>query len=141
VYVSATLSVRLGSALAQAAESYIAATGWSKTTLATTALDEWLRLQAHPGIRFVSTPNGARVAALVNGPEIWTVAESWQQHEPGDRTTDNLVAATGLTRREVECALSYYADHAPEIDAEIERVHVAQQQAREAWERRQALLA
>ena len=141
VYVSTTLSVRLGSALAEAAESFVAATGWTKTTLATTAIDEWLRLQAHPGIRFVSTPTGARVAALVNGPEIWTVAESWQQHEPGDRTTDNLVAATGLTRPEVECALSYYADYTEEIDAEVERVHVAQRQAREAWERRQALHA
>ena len=134
-----TLSVRLGPAVEKAAESYIATTGWSKTALVTTALDEWLRIQAHPGIRFVPSPSGARLAALVNGPEIWTVAESWTQHEPADRTIDNLVAATGLTRAEVDCALSYYADFTQEIDAEVERVHAAQTLAREAWERRQAL--
>jgi hypothetical protein len=137
--MSMALSVRLGEAVEEAVESYVAATGWTKTALVTTALNEWLRLQSHPGIRFVSTPSGARVAALVNGPEIWTVAESWNQHEPGDRTTDNLVAATGLTRSEVESALSYYADYKQEIDAEVERVHIAQKLAYEAWQRKQAL--
>jgi len=133
------MSVRLGSAVEESAESYMAQTGWNKTSLINTALGEWLRIQRHPGIRFVATPAGSRVAALVDGPEIWTVAESWLQHPPTERTTDNVAQATGLTCREVECALAYYADYRPEIDAEINRVHQAQAQARAAWERRQAL--
>ena len=137
--MSLTVSVRLGRGVEEAAESYVAATGWSKTALVTTALGEWLRLQAHPGIRFVPTPSGARIAALVNGPEVWTVAESWRQHEPAERTVENLMLATGLTRTEIEAALSYYADYGAEIDAEVDRVHEAQAQARQAWERRQAL--
>jgi len=119
--------------------SYLRVSGWSKTEFLTTAVDEWLRMEAHPGVRFVPTPAGDRVAALVYGPEVWTVAESWNQHPSADRTVDNVVAATGLTRAEVETALSYYADHTGEIDAQIDRVHEAQRLAREAWERRQAL--
>ena len=137
--MSMTMSVRLGPPVEQAAESYMKVTGWNKTALVSTALDEWLRIQSHPGIRFVPTPTGARVAALVNGPEVWTVAESWHQHAPADRTEDNLVLATGLTRREIDTALAYYADHTDEIDAQITRVHLAQTQARQAWERRQTL--
>jgi len=137
--MSGTTSVRLGTAVEKSAESYLARTGWTKTALITTAVDEWLRIQSHPGIRFVATPDGARVAALVKGPEVWTVAESWNQHLPADRTVANLVAATGLTSGEVECALAYYADFRAEIDAEIEQLHEAQQQAYSAWERQQAL--
>jgi len=133
------MSVRLGPAVEGPAETYMAQTGWNKTSLVNTALSEWLRIQAHPGIRFVPTPTGTRMAALVGGPEVWTVAESWNQHAPDERTIDNVVEATGLTRREVECALAYYADYRNEIDAEIDRVHAAQEQARSAWERQQAL--
>jgi len=84
-------------------------------------------------------PPGRRVAALVNGPEVWTVAESWTQHAPPGRTVENVAAATGLTPQEVESALAYYADYREEIDAEIARIHLAQEQAQLAWERRQAL--
>jgi len=79
------------------------------------------------------------MAALVDGPEIWTVAESWRQHEPSERSVENLVNATGLTARQVECALAYYADFRDEIEAEVKHVHRAQREARAAWERRRAL--
>ena len=114
-------------------------TGWNRTSLINTALVEWLRIQDHPGIRFVTTASGSRTAALVNGPEVWSVAESWLQHDLAERTLDNVVQATGLTRKEVDVALAYYADYRDEIDTEINRLHLAQQQAREAWERRQAI--
>jgi len=67
------------------------------------------------------------------------VAESWKQHTPPQRTVENVVAATGLNRREVECALDYYAAFTGEIDTQIKRVHQAQEQKRVAWERRQAI--
>ncbi|MDR1710939.1 MAG: hypothetical protein LBR58_03640 [Propionibacteriaceae bacterium] len=139
--MSLAISVRLSDPIEKSAADYMASSGWSKSTLVNTALDEWLRTQAHPGIRFVSTPHGQRIAALAGGPEVWTVAESWLQHEPADRTVANVAAATGLTAREVECALAYWADNKAEIDADVERVHNAQRQAREAWERRQSLYA
>ncbi|MDR1808340.1 MAG: LNG1/LNG2 family protein [Propionibacteriaceae bacterium] len=139
--MSVPVSVRLGDDVETAASQFLAVSGWTKSSLVNTAVDEWLRLQAHPGIRFVATPYGTRIAALVDGPEVWTVAESWNQHEPADRTVENVVAATGLTRREVECALGYWADFRDEVDADVARVHAAQRQAREAWEKRQLLYA
>jgi len=81
------------------------------------------------------------MAALVGGPEVWTVVESWQQHLPPERTIDNVAVASGLTRADVECAINYYADYRDEIDAEIDSVHQAQEIARLAWERRQAIYA
>ncbi|MDR2566678.1 MAG: hypothetical protein LBC97_11630 [Bifidobacteriaceae bacterium] len=138
--MSLPVSVRLGDEAGELANAYMAATGWSRSTLVNTALVEWLRLQAHPGIRFVPTPYGGRLAALVGGPEVWTVAESWMAHEPADRSIENVVAATGLARSEVECALKYWADFRHEVDDDIARVHAAQRQAREAWERQQSLL-
>ena len=138
-YMSSLVSVRLEPAVQESATSYMRRTGWNRTSLINTALVEWLRMQDHPEIRFVTTATGSRVAALVNGPEVWTVAESWMQHEPAERVVDNVVQATGLTHNEVEAALGYYADFRDEIDTEIERVHLAQEQARLAWERRQAL--
>ena len=137
--MSSTVSVRLVRDVEQSAESFMGETGWNRTTLINTALDEWLRVQAHPGIRFVPTPSGQRMAALVNGPEVWTIAESWNQHEPHERTVGNVVLATGLTLREVETALSYYADYRQEIDNDLARHHRAQETARRAWERREAL--
>ena len=137
--MSTTTSVRFGRDVTRGVDAYMAQSGWNRTVLVNTAVAEWLKVQDHPGIRFVPTPTGARVAALVNGPEIWTVAESWNQHSPEHRAVDNLVAATGLSPREVSAALAYYADYREEIDAEIARVYQAQTQARQAWERRQAL--
>jgi len=61
------------------------------------------------------------------------------QNEPEERTVENLIAATGLSRREVETALDYYANNQAEIDAELDNIHAAQHDARLAWERRQAL--
>lgn len=37
-------------------------------------IDEWARLQEHPGVRFVDGPAGRR-AALVGGPDIWEIIE------------------------------------------------------------------
>ncbi|MCL2781788.1 MAG: hypothetical protein FWD74_09960 [Actinomycetia bacterium] len=137
--MGAAVSVRLGAPVEEAAARYLAQTGWNRTSLINTALREWLRAQSHPRIRFVATPTGTRVAALVDGPEVWTVAESWNQHDPSERTVENVVAATGLTRREVDCALAYYAEFRDEIDIQIDRINRAQEQARLAWDRRKAL--
>jgi len=141
VYMPSTVSVRLVSEVESSAESYLSQSGWTRTSLINTALSEWLRIQVHSEIRFIPTSTGLRVAALINGPEIWTVIESWNQHDPLDRTTENISKSTGLSTQEVEIALHYYADFREEIDAQIARVHQAQDQARQAWERRQSLHA
>jgi hypothetical protein len=100
---------------------------------------EWLRMQAHPGVVFVAATGGARRAALSAGPQVWTVAEAWLQHDKDDRTAAVVAEALGLTAADVENALSYWADFPDEIDDLIRRHHASQDEALAAWERRRAL--
>jgi uncharacterized protein (DUF433 family) len=96
-------------------------------------------MQAHPGVIFVATVNGERRAALSTGPQVWTVAEAWLQHDKAQRTALVVADALGLTPVDVEAALSYWADYQDEIDELISRHHASQDEALAAWERRRAL--
>lgn len=58
-------------------------------------------MQAHPGIVFVATVTGERRAALASGPQVWTVAEAWQQHDRDQRSTALVAGTLGLTVRDV----------------------------------------
>jgi len=96
-------------------------------------------MQAHPGVVFVPTVTGERRAALSAGPQVWTIAEAWLQHDKEERTAAVVAEALGLTAPDVENALSYWADFPDEIDDLISRHHASQDEALAAWERRRAL--
>jgi len=104
-----------------------------------TAVSEWLRLQDHPRIHFVSPVPGVRRAALVDGPQVWSVAEAWLQAGAASRSVDSVAQAVGLRSDQVEAALSYWADNRDEIDGLIEQIHLAQASEYAAWQRRRAL--
>jgi hypothetical protein len=133
--MSVALSVRLPEVVSESLNTYVSERSANRSTVVTQALDEWIRLQAHPGIRFVTLPTGDRVAALERGPEVWTVAEAWVTIESAERSVAEVAHVTGLTTAEVETALRYYAAFQPEIDTELRRVWQAQQDAQSAWER------
>ena len=118
---------------------YARSIGAKKSTVVVEALQEWLRMQAHPGILFVKTVAGERRAALAAGPQVWTVAEAWQQHSSRQRSPAKVAAALGLAVRDVETALAYWAEYRDEIDDLIDRHHASQDEALAAWERRRAL--
>jgi hypothetical protein len=103
------------------------------------AVGEWLRLQSHPQIRFVEPVPGERRAALVDGPEVWSVAEAWLQHHGAARTQDQVAAAIGLRPDQVEAALAYWADNREEIDALVARIQAAQEEGFASWRRRRSL--
>lgn len=96
-------------------------------------------MQAHPGIVFVTAEGGERRAALAVGPQVWTVAEAWLQHDRDERTAAVVADAIGLTTADVENALAYWADYRDEIDELIARHHASQDDALAAWERRRTL--
>ena len=110
-----------------------------KSTVVVVALNEWLRMQDHPGIVFVPSGSGERRAALAGGPQVWTVAESWQQHDKKHRNPEVVADALGLSRHEVESALAYWADNREEIDEQVSRHQAEQDEALGAWERRRSL--
>ena len=96
-------------------------------------------MQAHPGVVFVTTVTGERRAALAGGPQVWTVADAWLQHEPSERSAEAVGDAIGLSASEVETALAYWAEFRDELDDLIARHHASQDEALAAWERRRAL--
>jgi hypothetical protein len=100
------------------------------------AVREWLRMQAHPGVVFVATVTGERRAALSAGPQVWTVAEARLQHDKEERTAAVVAEALGLSVADVENALAYWADFPDEIDDLITRHGASQDEALAAWERR-----
>lgn len=118
---------------------YARQAGARKSAVIVGAVREWLRMQAHPGIIFVSTVTGERRAALAVGPQVWTIAESWLQHDSGVRSPAVVADALGLTAADVERALTYWADFRDEIDDVIERQHASQDEALATWERRRSL--
>jgi hypothetical protein len=135
----APTNVRFPEALDQGLADYAGQTGNKKATVVVTAVREWLRMQAHPGIVFVATVGGERRAALATGPQVWTVAEAWLQHDKDERTVAGVADALGLAVAEAESALAYWADYQDEIDDLISRHHASQDEALSAWERRRAL--
>ena len=118
---------------------YARKTKANKSTVVVVAMHEWLRMQEHPGIVFVPAGTGERRAALAGGPQVWTVAESWQQHDKKQRSPEVVADALGLSRHEVEAALAYWADNREEIDEQLSRHHTEQDEALAAWERRRSL--
>jgi hypothetical protein len=132
-------NVRFPDAIDKGLADYARQTGAKKSTVVATAVREWLRMQAHPGVVFVATITGERRAALAVGPQVWTVAEAWLQHDKDHRTVGVVAEALGLTIADVESALGYWADYQDEIDELISRHRASQDEALAAWERRQAL--
>ena len=114
---------------------YARRVGVRKSTVVVGALREWLRMEAHQGIVFVTTVTGERRAALAVGPQVWVVAEAWQQHDAGERTSVTVADTLGLAVHDVETALGYWADHRDEIDGQIARHQAEQDEALAAWER------
>lgn len=137
--MSSPTNVRFPDPVDRSLSNYARRTGSKKSTIVIGAVREWLRMQAHPGVVFVTTVDGERRAALAVGPQVWTVAESWLQHDVGDRTPAQVADTLGLTVIDVETALAYWAEYRDEIDTVISRHHSAQDDALAAWERRRAL--
>ena len=135
----APTNVRFPDAVDQRLADYARQTGAKKSTVVVSAVREWLRMQAHPGVVFVATVTGERRAALSVGPQVWTVAEAWLQHDKADRTAAVVADTLGLSAADVETTLAYWADYQDEIDDLISRHHASQDEALAAWERRQAL--
>ncbi len=135
----APTNVRFPETIDEGLADYARRTGAKKSTVVVSAVREWLRMQAHPGIVFVVTVAGERRAALSAGPQVWTVAEAWLQHDKDERAVAVVADALGLTALDVETALGYWADYQDEIDDLISRHRASQDEALAAWERRRAL--
>lgn len=128
-------SLRLSLPVLHQLEEQAKARGATKTALAETYLREAIAVAEHPGIVFRDGPAGRR-AALVGGPDVWEVIETFlDEARDLSATAQYLKLPVGL----VQAAISYYADHRGEIDDWIARNAAIAEQAEAAWRRQQAM--
>ena len=80
-------------------------------------IDEWDRLQEHPGIRYVDGPAGRR-AALVGGPDVWEVVDTLRAYESNRERM--LGDYPWLSAEMLEIAIRYGDSFPEEIDAFID---------------------
>jgi hypothetical protein len=105
-------------------------------TLAQRYVEEGLRMDEHPLVRFADGPSGRR-ARLIGGPDVWEVIAVARDND-GDlaETAAYLELSLGLA----QAAAAYYAAYTGEVDERIERnrresedAHRAYLAAREAF--------
>lgn len=114
-----TVSFRIGTPLASRVAEQSARWGLSNDSeVYRKVVEEWTRLQEHPGIRFVDGPIGRR-AALVEGPDVWEVmmiVKDW------DFQFERIKEAyPWLTDSKLATVLAYYEAYRDEIEGWLER--------------------
>jgi len=106
-------------------------------TLAQRYVEEGLRMDEHPLVRFADGPAGRRARLAGTGSDVWEVIAAVRDND-GDiaETADYLQLPLGL----VQAAVTYYGAHQDEVDASIERNEREAAEARAAWLAGQAAL-
>jgi hypothetical protein len=95
--------------------------GESKARVAERLIEEGLRIEELPGIVFRSGPTGRR-AGIIGGPDVWEIARDLKAaaEEGATNPIESVVRISGLDRRAVELAASYYAAYPAEVDDRIQ---------------------
>ncbi len=115
--------------------------GVSVAGLAQRLIDEGLRMSDHPGVIFKDGPSGRR-AALAYGPDVWEVIKFLREiDERGPAAIDAAAEVFSVDASRISTAVSYYADYADEIDAEVADADEASRRAEDAWRVQQRLIS
>ena len=106
-------------------------------TLAQRYVEEGLRMDEHPLVRFVDGPAGRR-ASLVGSIDVWEAIEVIREND-NDVTaaSEYLQVPAGL----LQAAVAYYGAYQDEVDAWIERNRQEMEDAHAAFLAGQAALA
>jgi len=124
-----TLRLRPGVSERLAAQAQRA--GLAPRTLAQRYVDESLRREDHPLIRFADGPSGRRAALVGRGLDVWEVIEVVRDNDNDpEEAAAYLTIPVGL----VQAAIAYYGDYRDEIDAEIALNQAEWERGYAAWE-------
>ena len=106
-------------------------------TLAQRYVEEGLRMDEHPLVRFVDGPAGRRARLVGTGSDVWEVIAAVKDNN-GDigETGEHLRLPLGL----VQAAVTYYGAFVDEVDNWIKRNEHEATQAHDAWLAGQAAL-
>jgi uncharacterized protein (DUF433 family) len=112
--------------------------GLAPRTLAQRYVDESLRREDHPLVRFIDGPSGRRAALVGRGLDVWEVIATARDNESDlFATASYLEIPQGL----VEAAVNYYGEYREEIDAEIALNQAEWERGYAAWEAGKEALA
>jgi uncharacterized protein (DUF433 family) len=136
-YMSQPLSLRLPEATVARLGAHASRRGLAPRTLAQRYVEEGLRIEEHPLVRFMDGVAGRRPRLVGTAVDVWEVIAVVRDND-GDvaATADYLEVPLGL----VQAAVTYYGAYADEIDEWIELNRRASQQAHSAWLAGQAAL-
>ncbi len=136
-YMSQPLSVRLNDATISRLGARAQRVHLPPRTLAQRYVEEGLRMDEHPLVRFADGPAGRRARLIGTGKDIWEVIEVVRDNG-GDsaESARYLEIPLGL----VQAAIAYYGAYAAEIDQQIEANEQEAAQAHAAYLAGQAAL-
>lgn len=119
--------------------------GLAMSGAAALLVEEGLRMDAHPGVVFREGPAGRR-AGLAGGPDVWEVVRAiklTRQAEPA-LSADEIVLLvsenTGVSRKLLQLAVSYYAEFPEDIDDLVAEADRAEAEAERMLKQRHDLL-
>jgi uncharacterized protein (DUF433 family) len=136
-YVSQPLSIRLPKGTVERLGTRAQRAQMPPRTLAQRYVEEGLRMDEHPLVRFAEGPGGRRARLAGTGSDVWEVIAAVRDND-GDiaATAAYLEVPLGL----VQAAVTYYGAHPDEIDEWIERNEREAAEAHTAWLAGQAAL-
>ncbi len=111
--------------------------GCAPRTLAQRYVEEGLRHDEHPLIRFADGPSGRRAALVGTGLDVWEAISTIRDH---DNDVAKAAAYLDLPQGLIEAAVAYYGEFAAEIDAAIAMNEEAWDRGYAAWEAGQRAL-
>lgn len=131
-------SFRLSATTSHLLDLRVGESAESRNAMVDRLLNESLRLEKHPFVRFITGASGRREAHIVG--TRWKVRQIIVSLKGEKGQIAAVVKGFDLTEPQVRAAVSYYADFTDEIDADIERDFADAEQQRVRWEREQSVI-
>jgi uncharacterized protein (DUF433 family) len=132
------LSFRLQIGTVERLERRAEETGLTQTALVERYIEEGLRVDAHPLIRFRDGFGGRRPALIGTRIDVWQVIETLRGNE---RSIEDTADYLGVAPEHVRACMRYYADFQNEIDEWTRRARAFEEREEENWRRQQELLS
>lgn len=128
--MSQPLSLRLPEVTLQRLRSRARRVHTPSRTLAQRYVEEGLRMDEHPLVRFADGPAGRRARIVGTGMDVWEIIQVVRDND-GDihEAADYLEMPLGL----VQAAVTYYGAYREEIDEWLELNAREARQAHDAW--------
>jgi uncharacterized protein (DUF433 family) len=131
-------SFRLSAITSQLLDRRVGESGESRNAMVDRLLNESLRLEKHPFVRFITGAAGRREPHILG--TRWKVRQIIVTLKGEKGQLDSVIKGFDLTELQVRAAVSYYADFSDEIDADIERDSADADEQRVRWEREQSVI-